>query len=143
MQTVPRPSKSSLYPGRVKGMLVSPPGQTLFELDYAAIEPVLVGYFARSARCIRLSKMGVHDYLNAHILFQTGKILQTDIPDLGWDDKTLKAALKMLKSRFPAERETAKRILHGREQRPQWKLYSQKFPTLKDAARLQRIHFEV
>lgn len=147
MQTVPRPSKSSPYPGRVKGMFVSPPGQTLFELDYAAIEAVLVGYFARSARYIRLAKMGVHDYLNAHILFQTGKILQSDIPDLGWDDKTLKAALKALKSRFPAEREVAKRIIHGGNYgmtpRRQWELYPQEFPTLKDASRLQEIYFEV
>lgn len=108
---------------------------------------MLVGYSARSSRYIRLAKLGVHDYLNAHILFQTGKILQTDIPDLGWDDKTLKAALKVLKGRFPGEREVAKRIIHGGNYgttpRRQWELYPQEFPTLKDAARLQQIYFDV
>lgn len=147
MQTIPRPSKTSPFPGRVKGMFVAPPGEALFEIDFAAIEAVLVGYFAKSARYIRLSKMGVHDYLNAHILFQTGKILQSDIPDLAWDDKTLKGALKALKSQFPAEREVAKRIIHGGNYgmtpRRQWELYPQEFPTLKDAARLQQIYFEV
>jgi uracil-DNA glycosylase family 4 len=147
MQNIPRPSKASPWPGRVKGMFVAPPGHLLFEIDYSAIEAVLVGYFARSARYIRLAKMGVHDYLNAHILHQTGKIPFGDIPDLGLSDTDLKKALKALKGAFPEEREVAKRIVHGGNYgmtpRRMWELYPKEFPTLKQAAHLQGIYYEV
>jgi DNA polymerase I-like protein with 3'-5' exonuclease and polymerase domains len=128
-------------------MFVAPRGELLFEIDYSAIEAVLVGYFARSLRYIRLAKMGVHDYLNAHILHQTGKIEASDIPDLGVSDKDLKAALKALKGKFPEEREIAKRIVHGGNYgmtpRRMWELYPKEFPTLKLAAHLQAIYYEV
>lgn len=147
MQNIPRPSKLNPWPGRVKGMFIAPPGELLFEVDYSAIEGVLVGYFARSARYIRLAKMGVHDYLNAHILHQTGKISASDIPSLSLSDSDLKKALKALKVAWPEEREVAKRVVHssnyGMTPRRLWELYPKEFPTLRAANHLQNIYFEV
>ena len=98
----------------VKEMFVAPKGHAFYELDYTGIEALLVGYFARSPRLIRLARMGVHDYVNAYALCHLDqKIPEKDLPDLGWGDDTLRAALKDFKKRFPKERFVRKRLVHG------------------------------
>lgn len=133
------------FQARIKQMVVADPGHTLVEIDFSAIEAVLVGYFAHSSDYIRLAKIGVHDYLNSHILYRSGKI---DHPaDTAWSDADLKACLKDLKKRFKPEREVAKRIIHGSNYgmapSRMYSLYPESFGSLKRAAELQRIYFEV
>lgn len=100
--------------GLVKEMFVAPKGQVFWELDYTGIEALLVGYFARSPRLIRLARLGVHDYVNAYSLhFLDQKIQEKDLPDLGWGDDELRACLKDFKRRFPKERFVRKRLVHG------------------------------
>lgn len=98
----------------VKEMFVAPRGSVFWELDYTGIEALLVGYFARSPRLLRLARMGVHDYVNAYALhFLDKKIPASDLPDLGWEDARLAGALKEFKRRFPKERFVRKRLVHG------------------------------
>jgi len=100
--------------GLVKEMFVAPPGHVLWEIDYAGIEALLVGYFARSPRLIRLARMGVHDFVNAYALHTLDKkIPASDLPSLDWDDATLQASLTEFKRRFPKERFVRKRLVHG------------------------------
>ena len=98
----------------VKQIFVAPAGSVFWEIDYTGIEALLVGYFARSPRLIRLARMGVHDYVNAHALHHLDKqIPASDLPDLAWDDDTLRASLAEFKRRFPKERFMRKRLVHG------------------------------
>ena len=100
--------------GLVKEMFVAPAGSVLWEIDYAGIEALLVGYFARSPQLIRLARMGVHDYVNAYALHALDKkIPASDLPQLSWDDATLQASLTDFKKRFPKERFVRKRLVHG------------------------------
>ena len=100
--------------GLVKEMFVAPAGQVLWEIDYSGIEALLVGYFARSPQLIRLARMGVHDYVNAYALHTLDKkIPASDLPQLDWDDATLKASLRQFKQDFPKERFVRKRLVHG------------------------------
>jgi uracil-DNA glycosylase family 4 len=98
----------------VKSMFVAPPGSAFWEIDYTGIEAVLVGYFARSPQLIRLARMGVHDYVNAHALHHLDKVIPaSDLPQLDWDDDTLRASLRQFKQDFPKERFVRKRLVHG------------------------------
>jgi len=146
LQNMPRGGKSEVQ-SSVKKLIMADPGEELFELDYKAIEAVLVGYLARSARYVRLAKLGVHDFLNAHILIREGKISAESRPELAWSDADLKALFKDLKTHFDHERNIAKRIVHLsnyggtphriRESNPEL------FPTIRHAASLQGLYFEV
>ncbi len=145
LQNIPRPSTTSTWPKRIKDLFIPDPGWGFIELDYKAIEAQLVGYEARSWDYVRLAKLGVHDFLNSHILAREGKI---DRPaDTSWSDSDLKALFKDLKKRFPDERDIAKRIVHGSNYmmtpRRMWELYPEQFPALKNAATLQALYFEV
>ena len=102
----------------VKDMFVAPKGMTLWEIDYSGIEAVLVGYFARSPQLIRLAKMGVHDYVNAHALYQLDKAIpESDLPQLSWSDEDLRESLKSFKKNFPKQRFVRKRLVHGHHYR--------------------------
>jgi len=98
----------------VKDIFVAPTGSTFWEIDYTGIEALLVGYFARSPRLMRLAKLGVHDYVNAYALHHLDqKIPEKDLPDLGWGDTELQESLASFKQRFPRERFVRKRLVHG------------------------------
>ena len=100
--------------GLVKDIFVAPTGSVFWELDYTGIEALLVGYFARSPKLMRLSRMGVHDYVNAYALHHIDKkIPASDLPSLDWDDDTLRESLTTFKRAFPKERFVRKRLVHG------------------------------
>jgi len=53
---------------KYREQFVPAPGNVLVELDYRAIEAVLVGYYARDEDYIKAAKLGVHAILASHIL---------------------------------------------------------------------------
>lgn len=83
--------------------------------DFSGIEAVLVGFFAKAARYIRLAKLDVHSFFTAYMLYELEKkITFADLPQESWPDDQLKASLVAIKKRFRAERETNKKFTHGR-----------------------------
>jgi hypothetical protein len=130
-----------------KSIFVAPEGYTFWARDFTGIEAVLVGYFACDPTYIRLAKLGVHDYFNAHVLYQTGKIKFEDIPDLKLTNADLKLAFGDLKKKFKPEREKSKRCVHLSNYRGtphrMHKEYPETFPTIKDAGRIQRMYYDL
>jgi DNA polymerase I-like protein with 3'-5' exonuclease and polymerase domains len=127
------PKRSSLA-AEFRRMVVAPPGHVILEGDSSAIEAVLVGYFARSERYIRLAKSGIHDFFNA--LVHGEHIL------LDQSEDALRAACRAAKSRYDkASREVAKRVVHltayrGTPER-MCEEYPDDFATVATARRLQ------
>lgn len=95
----------------VRRCIVAREGRELGEVDFSGIEAVLVGYFARSERYVRLCRLGVHDFVNIHNLIHLGK--WSEEPNLAWSDGDLKAMFGEAKKRFPIERNAAKKTVHS------------------------------
>lgn len=123
----------------VKEIFVAPAGSLFWERDFSAIEAVLVGYFAGDRAYTRFAKLGVHDFLTSHIVGRPA--------DLSWSDSDLKAYFGTIKKQYPTERYNAKRIVHGSNYlmmaRRMHELYPESFPTVKAAAKLQDLYFEL
>jgi uracil-DNA glycosylase family 4 len=101
IQTIP---KRSDLAKRFRRMIVAAPGNVLIEGDSSAIEAVLVGWLAGSAKYMRLAKCGVHGWL-------TSKLHREDIP-LSLSDDDLSARCKASKQRWPDDYEKMKRVTH-------------------------------
>lgn len=129
----------------VRRLFCAEPGRMLVEIDYRAIEAVVLGYLAGDADIIRLAKLGIHDFLNCHILHRLKKV--DALPDLKWSDADLSAFFKALKKKFPNERNVAKRVVHGGNYGMSPirmnQLYPEYFTTVKLAASLKALYFEV
>lgn len=137
LQNIPRGSDAVAK--MVKDCFVAPQGSLFWERDFSAIEAVLVGYFAGSAKYTRFAKLGVHDYLCSHMLGAPA--------DLAWSNADLKAYFKSMKRDHPLLRDSAKRVVHGSNYmmspRRMHELFPEVFPTTKDAAKLQGLYFEL
>ena len=136
MQNLPRGGE---YGKWVKSMFVAPEGRVFWARDFSAIEAVLVGYFAGSARYTRFAKLGVHAYLTSHLVGRPA--------ELSWPDTQLKDYFSELKRTDKPSYETAKRVVHlsnymGTPKRMQEE-YPETFKTVKDAARLQGFYFDL
>ncbi len=131
----------------VRGMFEAPPGFTFWARDFKGIEAVLVGYFARSARYIRLAKLGVHDYFTAYMLAEQKIIPHSCVPDLNLTDSDLALALKFIKKDFKPAREIGKRCVHLSNYRGtpyrMHKEYPETFPSTKAAAQVQGMYYEL
>jgi hypothetical protein len=96
----------------VRGWFETP--QLFWARDYAGIEAVLVGYFARAPRVMRIFKLDGHSYFTAYAEYELNKsVAYADLPQESWSDADLLASLKAIKARFKKERNTNKRITHG------------------------------
>lgn len=138
LMTLPRGNDSDVQTW-VKQMFVCPPGAIFWERDFSAIEAVLVGYFAGSPNYIRFAKLGVHAYLASHIISRP--------VDLAWSDTDIRRYFKELKGQEAAIYDIAKRIVHGSNYmmtpRKMSYEYPEQFPTIKSAAKLQDLYFEL
>lgn len=138
LQNIPRGGDSEIQKW-VKECFVAPAGFLFWARDFSAIEAVLVGYFAGSPRYIRFAKLGVHAYLASHIAQRPA--------DLGWSDGDLRGYFKALKKEAPETYTLAKRIVHGSNYlmtpRKMWFEYPETFPSVKEAARLQDLYFDL
>jgi DNA polymerase I-like protein with 3'-5' exonuclease and polymerase domains len=110
LQQIPRASKANPESLLIRGIFRPEPGTAIVEIDYSAIEAVLVGYFAGDKDFTRLARLGVHDYLNSHILRRRGII--TEAADPSWSDSDLKEFFTDLKDRYPDERSQAKTVVY-------------------------------
>ena len=111
----------------------------LVELDWSGIEAVLVGWLSRDPDFIRLSWLGVHDFLCSHAV---GKPASLDQPI---DD--LLRYFAEIKKLHPIERDQAKRIVHGTDylESPAgvYKRFRKLFHSLRDAERLQALYYSI
>lgn len=140
LQNIPRGGKGTDDVARwVKECFVAPAGKTFWARDYSGIEAVLVGYFAHSSRYIRLAKLGVHDFVTAHMVGVS--------VDLGQDDDSVREILKGVKKEYKAERTVAKRIVHGSNYMmtpaKMYYEYPDEFENIVAAAKLQGLYFEL
>ena len=141
LQNCPRVDDEPSVYDVVRDLFVADPGCLLVECDFRAIEAVLVGYFARSPAYIRLAKLGVHDFLLAHVAGHP------ELVDVGWPDDRLGPALKAIKHQFNGLRAAVKTIIHGGNYlRGAFDISRQQrslFPSPKDAQRLLDTYFAV
>jgi DNA polymerase I-like protein with 3'-5' exonuclease and polymerase domains len=79
----------------IRSSFLPDPGYHLVELDWRAIEPTLVGFFANDPDYIRVAKLGSHAFVLSHYLGRPA--------DLGMDDKALGLYLDGLKGGYPTE----------------------------------------
>jgi DNA polymerase I-like protein with 3'-5' exonuclease and polymerase domains len=141
LQNLPRTSNG--IGDVVRNLIVASPGCILKELDFNAIEAVLVGFFACDPTYIRLSKLGIHSYLASHILGRPA--------DLKWSDEDLaKYFLEIKKAKDDATKlvyNGAKRGIHltgyGGTPHKMHQAEPEVFKTIKEAERLQGIYFEL
>ena len=109
----------------------------LLEVDYSAIEGVLVGWYLRDPVYIRLAKCGIHAAV-------TARKVGIDV-DLGAPDAELTKVLKQVKKQHQSAYELCKRVVHGNnygltpfgmvEQFPEH------FPTVKIAEEVQAHYY--
>lgn len=139
LQNIPRGGTEAQ--GWVKDIFEAAPGCVFLEADYSALEAVLVGYFAGSARYTRFAKLGVHAYLAAHL------------PEVGWPidlnlpDSEIKSIFRRLKKEHDTAYNVAKRVVHlsnylGTPRR-MWEEYPETFKTQKEARDLQQFYFKL
>lgn len=99
----------------VRSFFVAPDPFIFLARDFAGIEAVLVGFFARAMRYIRLAKIDVHSFFTAHTLYELEKkITFADLPQEKWSDEELRAWSKAFKKQWKEHRETNKKLTHGR-----------------------------
>lgn len=136
LQNIPRGGGVQRW---VKECFVAPAGSLFWERDFSAIEAVLVGYFAGAPDYIRFAKLGVHAYLASHIAGRPAS--------LEWSDADLRDYFKALKREEPVTYDTAKRVVHGSNYmmtpRKMWYEYPETFPSIKAAASLQGMYYEL
>jgi DNA polymerase I-like protein with 3'-5' exonuclease and polymerase domains len=145
LQQVPRADERDPTSLLLRGIFKPEPGTAIVEIDYSAIEAVLVGYFANDRWFTRLAKLGVHDYLNSHILHRRGLI--SEPADVSWSDSDLKECFGGLKKRFERERHMAKTVVYlslymGSANRI-FMSNPEIFKTLKNAQEIQALLFDL
>ena len=104
-----------MYGVKVRDLITATPGHLFLARDYSGIEAVLVGFFAQSARYIRLAKLDVHSYYCAYALNQLdGRVKTADLPDISWSDEKLIPHLAWLKKTYKEDRNNLyKHLVHG------------------------------
>jgi hypothetical protein len=137
MQNIPRGSDSEIEKW-VKECFHAPKGFTFWKRDYSGIEAVLVGYFAGSARYVRLAKLGAHAFLASHILGRPAS--------LDWSDADLRGYFKEVKQ-DKSTYDKAKRTVHASNYmvspRKLTYEYPEVFPSVKEASALQGLYFDL
>jgi len=149
MQNIPRgnPDDANDASNYIRNLFVAQPGSILGARDYSGIEAVLVGYFAGDQNYVRLAKIGVHDYFNAHRACEAGDILASDLPDLSWSDADLTDCLLGFKQSLKSTRPVAKSAVHGSNylETPfmMYRIAPHLYENVKAAARVQDQYFEL
>lgn len=93
----------------IRRTVIPSPGCVLVELDWKAIEALLVGFFANDPDYILASKRGIHDIFGSHILHRRGII---DTPKTA-HDPDLEEWIKWFKHNHGGVRALAKKRIHA------------------------------
>lgn len=64
-------AKAGLLGMRFKRVVRAETGRRLLEIDYSGLHAFMVGYLAEDTGFMRLSQLGIHDYVAAHLLQRT------------------------------------------------------------------------
>lgn len=115
LQNLPRPKGVDDLATIIRNLIIAGPGCIFTARDYSGIEAVLVGYFALSARYIRLAKIDVHSFYTAYALHELdGRVRACDLPDFNWPDDKLIPHLAAIKKEFKSDRNNLyKHLVHG------------------------------
>lgn len=93
----------------IRGSFVADDGYLLAEMDWKAIEALLVGWFAGDESYMEASKKGVHDIFGSHLLFMDGVI---PAPKTPWD-ADLPEWIEWFKEAHKPVRDRAKKRIHA------------------------------
>lgn len=88
------------------------PGDVLVEIDWKAIEALLVGFFANDPTYIRAAKLDIHSALGAMIAKEEDR-LNHEIYDWSWSDERLREFFGWFKTHFKTDRDRGKRKNHA------------------------------
>jgi len=88
------------------------PGHVLMEIDWRAIEALLVGFFAQDETYMRAAKLDIHSALGAMLVQEEGR-LEGAIYDWNWPDQELEEYFAFFKKEYPADRFRAKKKNHA------------------------------
>lgn len=117
----------------------------LLECDFSGVEAVMVGYFSGDPNYIRLAKLGIHGYVQSHVLERDGLI--GEAISTAWSDADIKLCIKELKERFDPEYNRSKRCVHGVSygltEFGMSDYFPDVFPTRTSARKIMDIFFEV
>lgn len=134
LQTIP---KRGDFAPRFRKLIKAAPGHLIGEVDSAAIEAVLVGYFGGSDRYLRLAKAGVHGWLTAA---KMGQPISLDLP---FDELTKKC--KAAKQANPKLYDSMKVTVHlSNYDGEDWSIYEQNPDVIEspeEAKKLQQFYF--
>lgn len=137
LQNIPRGVDSEVERW-VKECFSAPEGSLFWARDFSGIEARLVGYFAGLRDYYILAGLGVHAFLASHILGRPA--------ELSWGDDQLKAYFKEIKKEKSIY-DKAKRTVHASNYMVTPKKltieYPEVFPTVKSAASLQDLYFDL
>lgn len=87
-------------------------GDVLMEVDWRAIEALLVGFFAQDPTYIRAAKLDIHSALGAMIAKEEGH-LGREIYSWDWDDEKLRAYFRWFKGEHGLDRSRGKKKNHA------------------------------
>jgi len=124
-----------------RDMFVASPGCRLVELDYKAMQAVIVGYLARDEEFIKAAKLGVHAILASHVLARQ-RLMPAPI---NVDAEYAKLPIRAIKSQYPKLYDVCKHVVYlssfgGTPYRMKVE-YPDEFPSVKYAEELQQIYF--
>ena len=137
------PARSALAK-EYRKMFVAAPGHRLVEIDYAAIEAVLTGWYAEDQDFILAAQLGIHAVLASHVLAKKG-VLAAPI-DLEGSEKENRDIVRLIKQEYPQAYNDCKHVVHGSNYGvTAFKIkqdFPDSFPTVADAQNLQNMYFD-
>lgn len=93
----------------IRSAVIPSPGCRLIEIDWKAIEALLVGFFANDPDYMQAAKIGVHDIFGSHLLVRKGVLKEPKSPF----DPDIGKWIKWFKAEHGDTRAIAKKRIHA------------------------------
>jgi uracil-DNA glycosylase family 4 len=111
LQTIATHSEQNKWAPQFRRAVRALPGCRFISADYSGIEAVNVGYWSGDPNYIRGAKLGMHAYVESHLLHEL-KLLQ-EPASWAWPDDDLRRHFAEIKAQFKDKYESSKRTVHG------------------------------